>query len=139
MTLRTIVFTTTYPKYSANTQTICCVELVYCYIVHSITPLVLTNCSGAVTTQMDITVSDFFCTSSTPILASNITAGATGDIHGVLISVAAIGAFPDKFVALLHYLDVTTVPTLLAVVRFCIQLSIEDVVIVLLSRCPVSM
>lgn len=92
--LGAMMVTTTHPQHRTNPNPICCIKLVYCHIVHSLTPLILTHCSNAVTAQMYITVSDLLSSPSTPVLTADIPTGATGNIHCVLIGIAAVGAPP---------------------------------------------
>ena len=52
---------------------------------------------------MQYTFLNFLCTSLIPELRADITAGSSCNIHLILISVAAVWAFPDKFTVFIGY------------------------------------
>ena len=73
---------------------------------------------------------DFLGASLIPELGANITAGPSGHVHFILISVFAFGTFPDKlFILILHNTDFTVITAHLAEIAFGIQLCIHDMVI----------
>ena len=72
---------------------------------------------------------DFLCASLIPVLCTDVTAGTACNIHLILVSVAAVGAFPDELAVFFADFDFTVVAALLAVVGLCIELSVNDVIV----------
>ena len=64
-----------------------------------------------------------------PELGADVAAGAAGDVHLVLIGVAALGAFPDELAVFLNDLDLAVPAADLAVVALGVQLGVDDVVV----------
>lgn len=65
-----------------------------------------------------------------PVLCADVAAGATGHVHGFLVVVAAVRAFPDQLVVLVfNNLNLAGVAAFLAVVGFGVQLGVEDCVV----------
>ena len=64
-----------------------------------------------------------------PELGADIAAGAAGNIQLVLVTVAALGAFPHQLAVVLDDLDLAVVAAALAVVGLGVQLGVHDVVV----------
>ena len=64
-----------------------------------------------------------------PELGADIAAGPAGDVHLVLIRVAALGALPDELAVVLYDLDLTIPAADLTVVALGVQLGVDDVVV----------
>ena len=70
-----------------------------------------------------------------PELGSDIAAGAPGYIHLILVSVAALGAFPDQLVVLIFQdVDFAVITAALAVIAFRVQLRLHNMVINMLHH-----
>ena len=78
--------------------------------------------------QVEDSVLDFLCTALVPELGADVAAGTAGDIHLVLIGVAALRAAPDELAALLNDVDLAVPAADLAVVRLGVQLGVDDVI-----------
>ena len=63
-----------------------------------------------------------------PELRADVAAGASCNVKGVLISVAAVRTFPYKLAVIFYYLYLTVKTTLLTVVALGVKLRIHDVV-----------
>ena len=70
-----------------------------------------------------------------PVLGANVTAGAAGNVHGALVAVAAVVAFPDQLSFAVAY-DVyfACVAAFLAVVALGVEFCIHDVVVDVLEQ-----
>ena len=79
--------------------------------------------------QMQHAFLDLLSAALVPELGADIAAGAAGDIHLVLIAVAAVGAFPDQLAVILHdgYLAIEAAD--LAEVALGVQLGVHDIVV----------
>ena len=66
--------------------------------------------------QVQDSVLDLLGSALVPELGANVTAGAAGNIHLVLVGVAAVGALPDELALLFHDFDFTVETAFLAVV-----------------------
>ena len=60
---------------------------------------------------------------------SDITTSTPSYIHLSLVTIATLRAFPQEFAILLHNLYLAIKTTDLAVIRFCIQFSVHDVIV----------
>ena len=78
---------------------------------------------------MEHTVLDFGGAALVPELGADVTAGAAGYVEFVLVTVVALGAFPDQLAVFFHDADLAVVPADLAVVALGVQLGIHDVVV----------
>ena len=79
---------------------------------------------------MKHSVFDLLCTSLIPELSTDISAGSSCNKKLILVTVAAVRAFPDQLAGIIgNDLDLTIVSTVFAVVTLGIQLSIHDVLI----------
>ena len=73
---------------------------------------------------------DFLCATLIPVLRSDVSAGSAGYIHRCLVFVAAVRTLPyELVVAVGHNLYFTSVTAFLAAVRFCVELSVHDVLV----------
>ena len=73
---------------------------------------------------------DFLRASLIPVLCSDVTACSARNIHCSLIVIFAVGAFPHKFSVFVCYnLNLAGVAALLAIVAFCIEFGIHDVIV----------
>ena len=80
--------------------------------------------------QMQNPVLDFLCSSLIPELGADITAGTSCHKHTVLVTVAAVGAFPNQLAGIVGYnFDFTVISATLAVVALCIQFCIHNMVV----------
>ena len=66
--------------------------------------------------QVNYSVSNFLSASLIPEIASNVAAGAAGDIQLVLVTVTTIWALPHQLAIVLHDLDLAVIAAALAVV-----------------------
>ena len=64
-----------------------------------------------------------------PELGADVAAGTAGDVHLVLIGVAALRAAPDELAAVLDDLDLAVPAADLTVVGLGVQLGVDDVVV----------
>ena len=79
---------------------------------------------------------NFLGSALVPVLGSDIAAGSAGYVHGGLVGVAALRAFPDELSVVVFYnLDFAGVAALLAAVRFCVELGVHDVFVDVLQNC----
>ena len=78
---------------------------------------------------MQHTLFNFLGPALIPELSADIAAGSAGDIHLVLIGIAALRTFPDELAVFLHNRNLAIIAADLAVVRFGIELCVDDVVI----------
>ena len=79
---------------------------------------------------MQYPVCNFSCPSLVPILDTDITACAAGDIHGGLVCVAAVGALPDVFSVFVYDgFDFPVKSAFLAVIAFCVDFRIEGEIV----------
>ena len=74
-------------------------------------------------------LADFLGAALIPELGADIPAGSSGNIHAVLITVAAIRAFPDELPVILNDADFAVETAALAEIALRIELGIHDVVI----------
>ena len=73
---------------------------------------------------------NFLGSSLIPELGADITAGPSGYVHFVLIPVAAMRTFPNQLmVFIFNNLNFSVIAAYLAVITFCVQLSIHNVII----------
>ena len=59
--------------------------------------------------EMQHAVADLLGSTLVPELGTDVTARATGDIHLLLVTIAAIGALPHQLAVILDNLDLTVV------------------------------
>ena len=78
---------------------------------------------------MQHSVLDLSGSALVPELGADVAAGAAGDVHLVLIGVAALRAAPDELAALLDDVDLTVPAADLAVVALCVKLRVDDIVV----------
>ena len=66
-----------------------------------------------------------------PEITSDVSAGASRDIHFVLVTITTVRTFPYKSMCcfILHDLDLAVIAADLTVIGFGVQLSIHDIVI----------
>ena len=67
---------------------------------------------------------DFGGTALVPELGADVTAGAAGDVHGILVAVAAVRALPDELAVILDDLNLTVVAALLAIIALGVKLGV---------------
>ena len=79
--------------------------------------------------QVQHTLLDLLRAALVPELRANVTAGAAGDIHLILVGVAALGAAPDELAVLLHDIDLAIPAAHLAVVALGVQIGVDDVIV----------
>ena len=79
--------------------------------------------------KVHYTLGDFLRTPLVPVLRSDVAAGATSDIHLVLVTVVAMRAFPNELAVIFHNLDFAIVTADLTVVTLSVQLCVHDVVV----------
>ena len=73
---------------------------------------------------------DFLCSSLVPILCAYIAAGSSGNVHFILIGIAAVRAFPDKLAMLvLDDVDLAVVAANMAIIALGIKLGVHDIVV----------
>ena len=72
---------------------------------------------------------DLLCTALVPELSADVTTSAACYVHFILILVAALGAGPHKLTVLLANFDFTIPPANLAIITFCVEFRIHDIVI----------
>ena len=72
---------------------------------------------------------DLLGTALVPVLGTDIAAGTAGDVHLVLVAVAAVGADPDQLAVVFLDADLAVVAAALAVVGLGVQLGVHDVVV----------
>ena len=69
--------------------------------------------------KMQHSVLDLLGSSLVPVLGADIAAGAAGNVHLILVGVAAVGADPDQLaVGIFLDLDLAVVAAALAVIGF---------------------
>ena len=78
---------------------------------------------------MQYALLNFLRSALIPVLRSDITAGASCNIHFGLVGIAAFRAFPDELAVLFNYLNFYVIAAFLTLVGFRIQLCIHDIVI----------
>ncbi len=71
----------------------------------------------------------FLSTSLIPELRSDISAGATCDVHLILISVMTLRALPDKLAVVRYYLYLSVIASNLTIVALCIEFFVHYVVV----------
>ena len=71
----------------------------------------------------------FLRSSLIPKLRADVAARSACNIHLVLVSVSAVRTLPNQLAVLLYDIDLSVPTANLAVVRFCIQFGIDDVVV----------
>ena len=82
---------------------------------------------------------NFLCAALVPVLGSDVTAGAAGNVHCRLVAVSALRAFPDEFaVFVFDYLNFAGVTTFLAAVALGVEFSVHDVFVDVLEKCHYS-
>ena len=74
-------------------------------------------------------VFDLLGSALVPVLGTDIAAGTAGDVHLVLVAVAAVGADPDQLAVVFLQADLAVVAAALAVVGLGVQLGVHDVVV----------
>ena len=67
-------------------------------------------------------------TSLIPVLCTDVTAGAARNVHGVLVGISAVRAFPDKLAVLFHdvYLAVPAAGLVVGVYRRGLKSSVGE-------------
>lgn len=78
---------------------------------------------------MENAVSNLLRSSSIPEVGSDVTAGASTDIHLTLISVMALRALPNKLAVFLNDLNLSIESAFHAIIGFSIEFCVYDVVI----------
>ena len=78
---------------------------------------------------MQHAVADLLGSALVPELGTDVAARATGDVHLLLVAVAAVGALPHQLTVVLDNADLAVVATHLAVVALGVELGIHDVVV----------
>ena len=73
---------------------------------------------------------NFLCSALIPELRADVSAGSAGNIHFILIGIAAIRAFPNQLaVVILAYFDLAVIPASLAVIALCIKLGVHYIIV----------
>ena len=73
---------------------------------------------------------NFLCSALIPELRADVSAGSAGNIHFILIGIAAIRAFPNQLaVVILAYFDLAVIPANLAVITLCVKLGVHYIIV----------
>lgn len=84
---------------------------------------------------MNIAFFDFLRSALVPVVQTDVAAGAAGDVHFVLVGVAAVRTAPNQLAMLiLDNLNLLVPATALAVIGLCVEFGVHDVVIDVLQH-----
>lgn len=78
---------------------------------------------------MQDSVADLLCAPLIPVLSADVAAGASCDVHLILVTVVALGAFPYQFAVVFDYLYLAVKTADLTVIALGIQLCIHNVIV----------
>ena len=79
--------------------------------------------------KMQDSVADLLCAPLIPVLSADVAAGASCDVHLILVTVVALGTFPYQFAVVFDYLYLTVIAADLTVIALGIQFCIHYIIV----------